>query len=94
MADVMQAGNIVATSYGTGPYLLTEVSGPCTCPNVIGLINGTAASSEPHFHAVCEHSKSGGTFYLNGYTQDGSSVWGEDLLTIVKYADQMSLSFQ
>lgn len=90
---IVQTGNIVTTSYGTGPYLLTEVSGPCTCSNAIGLINGIEGCSEPHFHAVCEHNKSGGTFYLNGYTQDGSNVWSEDFLTVVKHADQMSFSF-
>lgn len=97
MSNIMQAGNVVETSYGTGPYLITEVIGPCTCSDMSELINGAADCSSAHFHATCKglagHQKND-VFYLNGYTQDGRSVWSNDFITVVKYADQMSFLFQ
>lgn len=96
MNNVMQVGNIVITSYGTGPYEITEVTGPCSCPDYISLINNCPTQSEPHFHAVCKgmdgHEK-GDTFWLNGIRADGTSVWSESLVSVIRYADQMSFLF-
>lgn len=85
MTNVMQTGNTVQTSYGTGPYLIKDIVGPCACQD-----------SETHFHAICkgaEDYEGGGYFYLNGFRQDGSSVWSDDFLTVTELAGQISLPF-
>lgn len=83
----LQPGMIVRTSYGTGPYRIREVVGPCTCPSFIDQINeANPPSSEPHFHLVCDWAgpRVGGRKYecsfLNGYRPDGTSVWSGDRL--------------
>lgn len=94
--DIVQAGNIVTTSYNTAPYLITDVFGPCACPSVLDEINGTASCSEPHFHltltGLVGHNK-GGRYYLNGFRQDGSSVWTDCVILLAKAGEQMSFSF-
>lgn len=94
--NIVQAGNIVRTSYGSGPYVIKQISGPCVCARYDRIVSGSDISSERHFHAICKgiigHEK-GGTYYLNGLREDGTSVWSDDFLTVVKLADQISFSF-
>ena len=70
-------GAIVRTSYGTGPYEVVSVSAQCTCAEL-----GQVDPSEPHFHLTCRkpESPAAGDYWLNGYRDDGSSVWGDDRL--------------
>lgn len=77
-------GETVLTSYGSGPYRINKVQGPCTCPEYLESINvKNPKPSEPHYHLTCsrrESSKSNGDFYLNGYRNDGTNVWSQDYL--------------
>lgn len=77
---LVSVGHIVETSYGTGPYLITAVSGPCRCPEYVRSLSGDVAPSEPHYHITCEGHN--GTAWLNGYLLDGNNVWCADRLLI------------
>ena len=76
---VVTAGNWVRTNYGTGPYQITEVSGPCCCPEYLASLEGDETPSRPHYHITCRDNR-GHTCWLNGYTLDGRSVWRRDRL--------------
>lgn len=82
----LQLGAIVRTTYGTGPYRIADIHGPCSCSSYLDSINmSNPPASEPHFHLVCEWAGhvSGhkhGKYYLNGYRHDGSNVWNDDRL--------------
>ena len=80
-------GEIVRTSYNTGPYRIVRATGPHTSPSYLDSINGIDRPSEPHFCLVCVWAgpvfergarKSKEEYYLNGYRLDGTSVWGDD----------------
>jgi len=82
-------GEIVRTSYNTGPYRIVRATGPHTSPSYLDSINGIDRPSEPHFCLVCVWAgpvferaarKSKEEYYLNGYRLDGTSVWGDDFL--------------
>lgn len=84
---MLRIGEIVRTNYGTGPYRITEIDGPCVCPEYVGLINGDASPSEPHYHLTCAWA---GPIvrgivpkesYLSGYRPDGTNVWCDDKLS-------------
>lgn len=79
---IVEVGAWVGTNYGTGPYLVTSITGPCDCPKYLEQINlGDAApKSEPHYHLICRAEGDKKDSYLNGYRLDGTSVWGEDRL--------------
>lgn len=79
----LQVGDVVITNYGTGPFLVTEIHGPCACPEYLRHINGDDTPSEPHFHLVCSRDNGTGTAWLNGYRLDGSCVWSDDRLTVI-----------
>lgn len=79
----LQVGDVVVTNYGTGPFLVTEIHGPCACPEYLRHINGDDTPSEPHFHLVCSRDNGTGTAWLNGYRLDGSCVWSDDRLTVI-----------
>lgn len=82
---------MVRTNYGTGPYLVTEVSEVCTCPRYHDMLalGDQAPPSEPHYHLVCraadrvgKRKRDGaGTYYLGGYRPDGTCVWSKDRIT-------------
>ncbi|HSH28963.1 MAG TPA: hypothetical protein VK971_03560 [Thiohalobacter sp.] len=83
--DALRPGRTVSTSYGSGPYRIVEVSGPCTCPSYMDTLElGEAAPpSAPHFHLTCRRAdgcKPKGPYYLNGYRADGTCVWSQDRL--------------
>lgn len=76
-------GLVVRTSYGTGPYVVRQVDGPCCCSNYLDSIDGRKKPSKPHFHLTCRKPDGrGGEFFLNGFTLDGRSVWGSDRLSV------------
>lgn len=74
---IVEVGRLVKTSYGTGPYRITEVNGPCECPEFLRHLDGDDTPSEPHYHIVCE-TADGEQCWLNGHRLDGTSVWGDD----------------
>ncbi len=76
-------GLLVRTSYGTGPYLVRTLSGPCICCSYLDTINGRERPSKPHFHLTFRRPDGrGGDYYLNGFTLEGRSVWSRDKLTV------------
>lgn len=45
---------IISTSYGTGPYRITKMIGPCTCPTYVDTINcSNPPKTREHYHLVC-----------------------------------------
>lgn len=80
-------GSVVRTSYGTGPYVIREIHGPCECPEYLRSLDGDDTPSEPHFHLTCERVDDvKGDYWLNGYRPDGTSVWTSDRLEFVGVA--------
>lgn len=77
----LRVGAYVRTSYGTGPYLVKTLKGPCTCVAYHDHLNGIERPSKPHYHMLVHVlSRQYGDYYLNGYTLDGRSVWCKDRL--------------
>lgn len=79
---LLTVGQWVKTSYGTGPYRITKVYGPCRC--VDEWADGDAYRSEPHYHLLCRKEGDREDYYLNGYRPDGSSVWSDDWIELAK----------
>lgn len=92
------AGDIVITNYDTGPYVIAEIFGPSTAPHYLDHINGIDRDSEPHYSFRCGwagpradgHNYSD-NYWLNGYRLDGSSVWGDDRLTVTGHKPGVQL---
>lgn len=93
VGDLLRPGARIRTSYGTGPYIVEHVSGPCRCASYLDTINGVkglAALSDKHFHVVMRHAhhaeatgrQRGVKCYLNGYRPDGTSVWSDDRIEL------------
>ena len=78
---IVTIGAHLRTNYGTGPYVVREIDGPCTCVEYHDQINGRERTSQEHYHLVVRRPcGKGGDYYLNGFTLDGRSVWGKDRL--------------
>lgn len=81
MDCLFHKGEIVLTSYGTGPFQIVDISGPCCCPNYNDSISmRNPPASAPHLHLVCKSSTKTGEFYLNGFLPTGKNVWNDDFL--------------
>lgn len=85
-------GKIITTNYGTGPYRITEVAGPCRCPNYIDSLEQTwiyqAPRTEVHWHITMrKHPKpeheADHDYYLGQYRLDGTSVNSADRFEII-----------
>lgn len=80
---MLRVGEIIRTSYDTGPYVIIALDGPCTCPSYLDHINGHDHPSEPHWHITCKlHgvAEDRKDYWLNGYRPDGTCVWSRDHL--------------
>ena len=103
---MLQVGDIVRTSYGTGPYRIIAITRNCRCSDYLDVINGNEKPSKAHMHLVCVRADepirvcySERKFYwLNGYREypDGSirCVWSpQDYLVVGGYekGEQLSL---
>lgn len=88
---MIEIGDIVRTSYGTGPYRVVEIVRDCCCPAYLDTLNyRNPPASPPHFHltlvkADCPIGKEPqtpggkGFYWLNGYAEKGGryvNVWG------------------
>ena len=92
--NILRPLNIVRTNYESGPYVITEVTGPCTCPEYLRHLDGDDTPSEPHFHLTCRmHGQpERGDYWLNGYREDGTNVWSDDRIEVVgEAAGQLEL---
>lgn len=88
-APALHMGEIVRTNYGSGPYRIVAVDGPCTCRSYDDDINHWhSAGSQPHYHLTCvdtwkpvgKRRLANKYSYLNGYRHDGTNVWSDDYL--------------
>lgn len=75
-------GLLVRTSYGTGPYVITKVTGPSIEPSFLSQLNQDFTPSKPHFYLTVRPVgvRSNSDCYLNGYDENGNSVWNNDRL--------------
>ena len=85
-----RVGQIVKTSYDTGPYRITKVSELCDCPSFFDVLdNRPDIRSRPHYHLTCVRAttepdkyniKRQSEYYLNGFDEFGHNVWRDDYL--------------
>jgi hypothetical protein len=90
--NIVKQHAIVKTNYGSGPYIIKRVSGPCICAQYLDQItpstwvDGKPKPSEPHYHMVCQCVRGrDGDFYLSGFRLDGTNVWNDDELELIGY---------
>ena len=82
----LEIGDIVKTSYGTGPYRIIHIERDCTCPEYIISLDGDESPSKPHLHLTVYlvekgHCDKEGLSWLNGYDENTlQSVWDRDYL--------------
>jgi len=80
---MLRIGDVVRTSYDTGPYKIVEIHGPCTCCDDL-----EEQKREPHYHLVCEWAGHRvkdhryGHYYLNNYRADGTNTNNDDHLIV------------
>lgn len=79
----LEVGDIVATSYGTGPYRIVEIERGCTCPDPMEEMEvDDPPDSPPHIHIVgicIDGHLKGKKGWLNGYDEkSGRNVWRPD----------------
>lgn len=83
---MLHVGQVVRTSYGTGPYIIRDISEESTEPRFIHSLNlqEEAPRSLPHrnFKVSPLSNPNQNGFYLNGYDENLRSVWTEDYLVI------------
>ena len=94
----LSVGDVVKTSYGTGPYRILAIGGPCTCYPYH--VVGGPKKSTPHYHLEVEYTDipSGGKnrAYLGGVIyRDGkfACAWSPDEYEVVERADQQGWLF-
>lgn len=93
-SPLLEVGALIRTNYGTGPYVVESVDGPCDCPEYVRSLDGDNSPSEPHYHLTVRdadrpagHGRrkmTGGQSYLGGYRPDGSSVWSRDRIELLE----------
>ena len=83
---MIHVGQVVRTSYGTGPYIIRDISEESTEPRFIDLVclHEEVPRSLPHrnFKVSPLSNPNQNGFYLNGYDENLRSVWTEDYLVI------------
>lgn len=72
---------ILSYSWGGGPpkedpmdFEVTDITGPCTCPGFLSLINERPPRPSPsHYHIIAKNKVKGG-YCFNGYAQRGDEI--------------------
>lgn len=76
--NIVKIGAVVKTNYGTGPYKITKMHGPCTCPTYVDSINmENPPPTREHYHLTCRivgEEKRGDDYYLGYLDLNGRSV--------------------
>ena len=85
----LNVGDIVRTSYGTGPYEVTHIERDCDCPSFMDSLTylNEAPKSPRHTHLTCKKvgERHRDPYYLNGYEEETLlSVWNPDFLILEK----------
>ena len=84
----IEIGDIIKTSYDTGPYEVIGIWRDCTCPEyLISLEMADPPASPPHIHlalrGMVDHHK-GKKYGLNGYDERTlKSVWCDDSIILL-----------
>lgn len=74
---------MVRTTYGTGPYIIKNVMESCECPSFTDTLSFPhPPASRSHSHLECKTIDGKGGFYLNGFDDDGNSVWNFDRVIV------------
>jgi hypothetical protein len=81
----IEIGDLVKTSYGTGPFRIVKIVRGCHCPRNY---DESPLPSYGHIHLMVQyethdhnHGKMG---YLNGYREDDlCSIWNSDYLILL-----------
>jgi hypothetical protein len=83
---MIQVGDIIKTSYGTGPFLVTHVIRGCTCPEFVRSLNGDKRPSLPHIHADLMDMNGRKGYGIGGYddtVEPAKSVWKPDTVSVI-----------
>jgi hypothetical protein len=77
---MINPGDVLRTSYGTGPFYIMHVIRDCTCVEFVESINGGNTPSKPHVHLTGRQlDNKHGDFYLGGYDEETlQSVWDDE----------------
>jgi len=80
----LRVGDIISTSYGTGPYEIERIKWGCICSRFDDEINAEGGvlppPTPPHMHLVCTRVRDGGRgdYHLGGYdARTLRSVWND-----------------
>lgn len=92
----LMVGDIVKTSYDSGPYKIVKISGPCTCPSFHDSISRDKKvrnrQRPEHYHFTCiaateaapHYHRGDGNYYLSPFRLDGTSVDSDDYLILLR----------
>lgn len=91
----LEIGDIIKTSYGTGPYRVKKVARGCTCESagVLYRAKGFDASlvafPKPHLHLVCSKAGTKLKSHLNFYCEETlKNIFRPDDFLIILENDQ------
>lgn len=79
-AEARYLSKTIRTSYGTGPYTVTAVEGPCNCPPMDFSGSASGEPSDWHVHLTCRQHGDKQDSFLNGYRLDGTNVASDDTI--------------
>jgi len=77
---LVRLGACIRTSYGTGPYIVAKIDGPCTCPEYVQSVDGNNRPSKEHYHLTVKGPNDKREGWPPGFTLDGRSVRNGDRL--------------
>jgi hypothetical protein len=83
----LAVGDLVETSYGSGPYRVEHISGTCACRAFVDELNDNKSPLllRKHVHITCSKPGERDNYYLNGYDPKTlRSVWNGDRITVIK----------
>jgi hypothetical protein len=83
---MIQVGDIIKTSYGTGPFVVLSVLRGCTCAEFVRRINGDDSPSEPHMHADLMDMNGRKGYGIGGYddtVEPARNVWRNDTVSVI-----------
>jgi hypothetical protein len=94
----LEIGQIIKTSYDTGPYKIKEIVRGCTCTHILDEIESKVAPLPPHLHltlvGVGGDHNDGEVAYLGYYDEQTlQSVWCDDRIILCENREPVQQSF-